>query len=215
MTATTGWDALSLTPRGYGRPRRGQLRDSAAAPRCGAYGVGVELLARGRALGGRLWHRHGRELGAFGVVGGLAFVIDVGLFNLLRFGGDGLLADKPLTAKIVSASLATLFAWAGNRWWTFRHRHHPTVVRELVLFFVMNGVALLIAVLCLATSHYVLGLRSALADNVSANFVGVALGTAFRYVAYRLWVFRRPPAAPSAETGGSPEPRPRPRSVVV
>ena len=45
----------------------------------------------------------------------------------------------------------------------------------------------------MAVSHYVLGLRSAVADNVSANVVGVGLGTAFRFVAYRFWVFRSPP----------------------
>lgn len=165
----------------------------------------METVARTRALAARLWRTHSRELGAFGVVGGLAFVVDVGLFNLLRFGGSGLLADQPLTAKVVSASVATVFAWAGNRWWTFRHRNRPAALRELALFVLMNAAALLIGLAVLATSHYVLGLRGPLPDN-AANLVGIALGTAFRYVAYRLWVFRRPRAAgrggpPSAHRG--------------
>jgi len=144
------------------------------------------LLERARALLGVL----GRELVKFGTVGAVCFVIDVGLFNLLRWGDAGPLADRPITAKVVSASAATLVAWAGNRWWTFRRRRHPALLRELVLFIAMNGVAMLIAVLCLGVSHYVLGLRSPLADNIAANVVGVGLGTAFRFVAYRLWVFR-------------------------
>ncbi|MEH3078650.1 MAG: GtrA family protein [Quadrisphaera sp.] len=151
----------------------------------------MQTVASARALAGRLWRAHSRELGAFGVVGGLAFVVDVGLFNLLRFGGSGLLADQPLTAKVVSASVATVFAWAGNRWWTFRHRNRPAALRELAMFVLMNAAALLIGLAVLATSHYVLGLRGPLADN-AANLVGIGLGTAFRYVAYRLWVFRRP-----------------------
>ena len=153
------------------------------------------LLERPRALLGVL----GRELVKFGAVGAVCFLIDVGLFNLLRFGDAGPLADRPVTAKIVSASVATLVAWAGNRWWTFRRRRHPALLRELVLFFAMNGVALVIAVLCLVVSHYVLGLRSPVADNVAANGVGIVLGTAFRFVAYRLWVFRGAAEAPGAE----------------
>ena len=48
-----------------------------------------------------------------------------------------------------------------------------------------------IALTCLATSHYLLGLTSTLADNLSANGVGLALGTAFRFWAYPRFVFCR------------------------
>ena len=145
-----------------------------------------------------------RELGKFGVIGAVAFVVDVGLFNLLRAGTAGVggwLDDKPLTAKVLSMGTATAVAWAGNRWWTFR-AHQRTdrrrLVPELVLFFAMNGVALLIALVCLGVSHYVLDLRSALADNIAANVVGVGLGTVFRFYAYRTWVFRRSRQRPAA-----------------
>ena len=60
-----------------------------------------------------------------------------------------------------------------------------------------------IAVGCLAVSHYVLGFTSALADNISANGVGLVLGTAFRYVCYRYLVFAEPAsAAPAAPANG-------------
>ena len=61
--------------------------------------------------------------------------------------------------------------------------------REYVLFFVLNGVGLLIALGCLWFSHYALGLTSRLADNISANVVGIGLGTLFRFWSYRKWVF--------------------------
>lgn len=131
-----------------------------------------------------------RELAAFGTVGALAFVVDTGLFNLLRLHPASPLSHKPLTDKIISAGVATLLSWVGNRWWTYRHQRREALLPELLLFGVMNGLALLIAVGCLALSHYVLGFRSALADNVSGNLVGVGLGTAFRFLAYRTWVFR-------------------------
>ncbi len=137
-----------------------------------------------------------RELIGFGAVGGIAYGVDVGLFNVLRFAGPGLLEDRPLTAKVVSASVATLVAWLGNRYWTFRRRRRVAAHRELVLFVVMNIAGLGIALACLGISHYVLGLTSALADNVSANGVGLVLGTAFRFLAYRHLVFTGDPPPP-------------------
>lgn len=59
------------------------------------------------------------ELFKFGFVGGIAYAVDTGLFNLLRFGPGELLLDKPLTAKVLSVAIATLVAWLGNRYWTF------------------------------------------------------------------------------------------------
>jgi putative flippase GtrA len=133
-----------------------------------------------------------REMVKFGAVGAIAFVVDIGLFNLLRFGlGDGgPLEAKPLTAKVVSASVATVVAWLGNRLWTFRHRRRSRASHELALFVTFNVVGMLLALGCLAVSHYVLDLRSAQADNVSANGVGLVLGTLFRFWAYRSFVFR-------------------------
>lgn len=131
-----------------------------------------------------------REVIKFGVVGAVAFVVDLGLFNLLRFaGGEGPLYDKPLTAKVISVAVATLVAWLGNRYWTFRHRRRAQAAHELALFVVFNVVGMLIALGCLGFSHYVLDLRSPLADNISANGVGLVLGTLFRFWAYRTFVF--------------------------
>ena len=131
-----------------------------------------------------------RELVKFGLVGLLAYVVDIGTFNLLQYaGGEGPLYGKPITAKIISVAIATTVAYFGNRFWTWRRRGRTNMAREYVLFFVFNGIAMLIAVACLWFSHYVLGLTSALADNISANVVGLVLGTIFRFWSYRTFVF--------------------------
>ena len=130
-----------------------------------------------------------RELMRFGVVGGIGFVIDVALFNLLRYAGPGLLEDKPLTAKLISVTAATAFTYVGNRHWTWRHRARSGLHREVTLFFVFNIIGMLISLACLAVSHYLLDLTSPLADNVSANVVGLLLGMAFRFWSYRTFVF--------------------------
>jgi putative flippase GtrA len=138
-----------------------------------------------------------REMLKFGVVGAGAFVIDAGGFNLLVYGGGhGPLHHRPLTAKIISASVSVVVAWLGNRYWTFRRRRRPEVHHELFLFVVVNGIGLLIAVVCLGFSRYVLGLESPLADNISGTFIGTALGTLFRFWAYRKFVFASPLAEP-------------------
>lgn len=154
-----------------------------------------------------------REVIKFGAVGAVAFVVDTGVFNLLRFGlgGGGPLEHKPLSAKVVSTVAAAVVAWLGNRFWTFRHRRRASARRELVLFFFFNAVGLAIALSCLGFSHYVLDLRSALADNVSANGVGLVLGTLFRFWAYRRFVFNVELAeagiAEPSDTAGVSRPR--------
>jgi putative flippase GtrA len=129
------------------------------------------------------------EIAKFGVVGAVAFVVDVGIFNVLLYHSSGPLHGKPLTAKIVSTAAATVVSYLGNRFWTFRHRDRVGNAREYLLFFLLNGVGMAIATGCLAFSHYVLGLTSPLADNVAANLIGLGLGTLFRFWAYRRWVF--------------------------
>ena len=131
-----------------------------------------------------------KELGKFGVVGFAAYIIDLTVFNLLRFaGGEGPLYDKPLTAKVLSVLVATTFAYFGNRHWTFRDRTRSSFRREYALFFAFNAVGMLISLSCLWISHYLLGFESALADNISANVIGLVLGTMFRFWGYHTWVF--------------------------
>lgn len=132
------------------------------------------------------------EASRFLSVGAMAYVVDVGVFNLLLV-GSRLVEDegKPLTAKVLSTLAATLFSYLGNKRWTYAHRAGRRMSHELPLFLLMNGIAMAIAVGALAISHYGLGFTSALADNIAANVIGVGLGTVFRFYTYRRWVFIR------------------------
>ena len=144
----------------------------------------------------RLWsrlHQLVRESLKFLTVGGVGLVVDLLVFNALLYaGGDGPLNHKPLTAKTISVVAATLVTYTGNRLWTFRHRARTGFAREYVLFFLLNGVGLAIALCCLGISRYLLGLSGPLADNVAANVIGLGLGTLFRFWSYRRWVFPDP-----------------------
>src|SRR5690625_387932 len=166
-------------------------RDETSAPAGVAPARGERIRATRRSRSGAV--ARVAELCRFGSVGLVAFVVDAGLFNLLRFGPGGVLAAHPLTAQVVSVAVAVLVAWLGNRYWTFASTRSTGSAgahgAELARFVVANLVGMGIAVGCLAVSHYLLGFTSPLADNIAANGVGLVLGTLFRYLAYRHWVF--------------------------
>lgn len=94
-----------------------------------------------------------------------------------------------MVAKTVSVSIAVIFSWVTNRLWTFRTKRTSAKTREFIMFVLVNLAGMLIALACLWVSRYGLGLRSQFADNISANVVGLVLGTIFRYIMYRYIVF--------------------------
>jgi putative flippase GtrA len=59
-------------------------------------------------------------------------------------------------------------------------------------YVVINLVTMAFPVACLWISRHALGLADPISDNVSANVIGLALGTASRFYLYRTWVFRHP-----------------------
>ena len=130
-----------------------------------------------------------QEVGKFGTVGAVAFVVDVGLYNQLRFGvGLG-----PLTSTTIATLVAVTVAYVGNRYWTWRHRPRRGVRREYVMFALVNGGGLIIQLVCVAFVAYLLDLKgNLLAENI-AKIAGIGLGTAFRFWAYRTWVFPQLP----------------------
>lgn len=130
------------------------------------------------------------EFMQFCTVGLGSYIVDVGLFNLLAYHLNvPLPGDRPMSAKVISVAVAVIFSWVMNRLWTFRDERNENRRREFVLFVLVNIGGMLIALGCLGVSRYMLGLRTQLADNISANIVGLILGTAFRYIMYRYVIF--------------------------
>ncbi len=127
----------------------------------------------------------------FGIVGLVGFVVDVGIFNVLRlgfFGDEGWWATA-LGAKVVSTSVAIVFNWLGNRYWTFRKNRSTPILREFIEFLLASIAGMLVALACLWISHHLFGLRDLVSDNISANVIGLGLGTLLRFFLYRYWVF--------------------------
>lgn len=127
------------------------------------------------------------EVAKFGIVGGVGFIVSLVGADLLRYD----FSVGKYKAVTVATALATIVTFLGNRYWTYRHRAHVGTARESVLFFVMNGVGLLIQYACIALVVDGFGKDTQLWYNL-ANFAGIVLGTIFRFFSYRKWVWRAP-----------------------
>lgn len=136
----------------------------------------------------------------FGTVGAAMFFIDLGATNLLRYG----LGQGPLSSKVIATVIAATLSYVANRYWTWRHRENSGLAREYFLFFVLNGIGLLISLLVIGFVEYTLELQTALAYNISI-IVGTGFGTLFRFWSYKKWVFLPPGLPPVDPHTGLPE----------
>ena len=140
------------------------------------------------------------ELAKFGAIGILNFIITIAISDTLHLG----LGVGPLTSFGVGTVVATTFSYFANRFWTFRHRDTSGLGREYVLFFIFNGVGLVITWVFIGFTHYILGITNGIAFNVS-QIVGTGVATLFRYWAYKRWVFLPMTAPPVDPATGLPE----------
>jgi putative flippase GtrA len=137
--------------------------------------------------------RH-HELIKFAIVGATTFVIDSAIFYTLKL---TVLEPKPVTAKIIAGIVAVIASYILNREWSFRDRGGRERHHEAFLFFAVSGVGVLLSMAPLWISSYVLMLRvpevslttENIADFISAYIIGNLLQMAFRFWAFRRFVF--------------------------
>src|SRR6202050_537569 len=137
--------------------------------------------------------RH-HELIKFAIVGGTTFIIDSAIFYTLKL---TILEPKPVTAKVIAGIVAVIASYVLNREWSFRNRGGRERHHEALLFFAFSGVGVLLSMAPLWFSCYILQLREPtvsltmenIADFISAYIIGNLLQMAFRFWAFRRWVF--------------------------
>jgi putative flippase GtrA len=141
------------------------------------------------------------EFAKFGVIGVLGLIITNGVYDVLH----NHLGVGPVTSTTIATIVATAVAYVGNRYWSFRHRTRTSIVRETVIFFVLNGIGLLIQDAAVAFNYYMLGMQHNKAAGFIALNVGIALATVFRFWSYRrfVWLAPSPEAAIAAEAQAS------------
>lgn len=133
----------------------------------------------------KYWRILLKEIAAFGLIGLISLVIDLSIYNALSPHGW-------LKAKLVSTTVATAFAYFGNRYLSFSHRARTSIGRETSFFFGINAIVLIISELVLGLFAYPLNQRN---DHLVMNVVNlgtIALGTVFRFWSYKRFVFLHP-----------------------
>jgi putative flippase GtrA len=130
------------------------------------------------------------EFAKFGIIGVIGLAITNLGYILLHSHGVG-----PVTSTTIATIIATIVAYIGNRYWSFRHRERTSVPREGGIFFVLNGIGLLIQDAVVAFNSYVLHLEHHKVAEFLALNAGIALATVFRFWSYRRFVWAAPAGA--------------------
>jgi putative flippase GtrA len=129
------------------------------------------------------------EFAKFAVIGITGVFITNGVYDLLFIR----LGLGPVTSTTIATIVATIASYLGNRYWSFRDRQRAGVAREIIIFAVLNGLALLIQDATVAFNYYLLGLgHNKLAGFIALNS-GIVLATLFRFWSYRKFVWVAPP----------------------
>lgn len=152
---------------------------------------------------GRRLQRLSAEVAKFLTVGGVATLVAFVIFNALVHGvlwhSPGPLHQQPLTSYVIANLIGMVVSYRGSRSWAFRHREVVGAAGGRVAFFVINTLTMGIPLVFLAVSRYLLQLDNVVADNVAANVLGLAVGTAARFWAFRRFVFVPPQVARERE----------------
>src|SRR5262249_22800233 len=117
------------------------------------------------------------EAAKFGVVGVVGVFITNGGYALLH----NTFGPGPVTSTTIAPIVATAVSYVANRYWSFRHRERTTVAREGLIFFMLNGIGLLIQDAVVAFNFYILSNgHNKVAEFIALN-AGIALATLFRF----------------------------------
>jgi putative flippase GtrA len=146
-------------------------------------------------LGSRLRRLSGEAV-RFSAVNIVATLLAVVLFNAFVHGVPMFLSPGPLngwpaTSWFIANCVGMGLSFYGSRRSAFRHRRASGPGGGFLNYALVNLASFVISMACLWVTRNVLHRQSALADNVSANVVGAALGTVFRFWAFRRFVFKK------------------------
>lgn len=135
-----------------------------------------------------------RELVKFALTGGVCFVLTAVVDYGLKL---TVLKTKPVTALSIAIVVATIASYLLNREWSFRTRGGRVRHLEVMLFFLVSAIGLVVNDIPLYLARYAFDLRypevsrlsQEVSDFVSGMIIGTLLAMGFRWWAMKKWVF--------------------------
>lgn len=127
----------------------------------------------------------------FALVGGTCFLITIAVDYALKL---TVLKDKPVSALTIATIVATIASYLLNRGWSFRTRGGRRRHHEMLLFFLISGVGIVLNDVPLYIARYAFQLQtphvSSLTQEVSDFVAGLILGTMLAMV-FRWWAMKK------------------------
>lgn len=160
-----------------------------------------------------------RELVKFAFTGGFCFVLTAVVNYGLKL---TVMKSKPVTALSIAIVVATIASYLLNRQWSFRTRGGRVAHLEVVLFFLVSAVGMVVNDAPLYLARYALHLRypevsrltQEVSDFVSGMIIGTLLAMGFRWWAMKKWVFPHAGGRAAAVRGMPEAEREEPRLVA-
>ena len=154
--------------------------------------VTLVVMAAGTVVGRRLPVIY--QFIKFALVGGLNFLIDLGMLNLL-IGATGIASGfLAVVFKAIAFLTAVISSFIGNKFWTFRALSVEHAGRQFAGFFVVSVVGLAINVTAFSIFNDIIGPPGGLAPQTWANIsaaTAVLFVLLWNFLGYKFLVFRR------------------------
>jgi putative flippase GtrA len=134
------------------------------------------------------------KLGKFSEVGGLNFLVDLGVINLLVLVSGVAVGFLTLVYKAISFAVAVANSYLWNKFWVFDDAQKQEQTKEASKFFIASlfGLAVNLAVFSIVkyAGPAVLASVSDKAWVSIGTVVGSISGLVFNFVLYKIWVFK-------------------------
>jgi len=126
----------------------------------------------------------------FLLVGAFATIIDLKIFELLTL----LLIPIPLISKSISFLVATFLKYWGNKYWTFGKYEGEDINKEIIQFFIITSVGLIVDVASFYYFTKIMGpqfaISSAIWIKLSVIFAAITAAL-WNFLGYKFLVFKK------------------------
>lgn len=134
------------------------------------------------------------QLAKFMLVGGLNFLLDLGVLNLLIFVFQVSQGLSAIVFKGAAFGVAVTFSFFMNKFWTFGTRSTQEALKEFVEFFVVALIGLGINLGTFSFVNDFIGVRAGLPPATWANIAALSaavIGLAWNFIAIKFFVFKK------------------------